>query len=60
MAEDLLITLERIHNTMAEIQELREGMPELMDNPGTALLELERVRDIMSEIQDLWENTNHD
>lgn len=60
MAEDLLIMLERIHNTLVEIQGLRKGMPELMDDPSTALLELERVRGTMPKIRGLWEVATHD
>lgn len=53
MNEDYLILLENIHNVMAEIRELEEGLHTLLSNPVEYLSTLESVRDTLMEIKSL-------
>ena len=56
MNENYLELLEKIKETLDEIQGLREDLDDLLDNPGVTLENLERMRDTLSEIQGLKED----
>lgn len=56
MNEKNLELLERIKDTLSEIQGLREDLDDLLDNPDVTLENLERMRDTLSEIQGLKED----
>lgn len=56
MNENYLELLERIKDTMNEIQGLREDLDDLLDNPGVTLENLDRMRDTLAEIQGLKED----
>lgn len=56
MNEKNLELLEKIKETLDEIQGLREDLSDLLDNPGVTLENLERMRDTLAEIQGLKED----
>ena len=56
MDQNYLELLEKIKETLDEIQGLREDLSDLLDNPGVTLENLERMRDTLSEIQGLKED----
>ena len=56
MNQDYLELLDKIKETLDEIQGLREDLNDLLDNPGVTLENLERMRDTLSEIQGLKED----
>ena len=56
MDKNYLELLEKIKDTLSEIQGLREDLDDLLDNPGITLENLEKMRDTLSEIQGLKED----
>ncbi len=56
MNEKNLKLLEKIKETLDEIQGLREDLDDLLGNPDVTLENLERMRDTLSEIQGLRED----
>ncbi|MCI9114818.1 hypothetical protein [Oscillibacter sp.] len=56
MNEKNLELLERIKDTLSEIQGLREDLDDLLDNPDVTLENLGRLRDTLAEIQGLKED----
>lgn len=48
--------LERIKDTLSEIQDLREDLGDLLGNPDVTLENLGRLRDTLAEIQGLKED----
>ena len=58
MNKEHLNLLERIRDTMEDIQRLREDLGDLLDNPAVTLETLEKLRDTLDEIQLLQEDTD--
>lgn len=58
MDANYLELLEKIKETLDEIQGLREDLDDLLDAPGVTLENLERMRDTLCEIQGLREDVD--
>lgn len=56
MNENYLELLEKVRETLEEIQCLRDDLSDLLDNPGVTLENLEKIRDTLVEIQGLQED----
>lgn len=58
MNKEYLNLLEKIRDTLNEIQALREDLSDLLDAPAITLENLEKLRDTLEEIQLMQEDTD--
>lgn len=55
MDEEYLNLLEKIRDTLEDIQSLRKDLGDLLDNPVDALEHLEKLRSVLDDIREVQE-----